>query len=150
MFKKGLAVLAVLAFVFTSNGCATARKKKTIEELESCKNQVAMLESQVQSRDEEIVSLRDQLSRMQESNVKTTNISTGRVASKVKSRPNIKQIQTALNNAGYNPGAIDGKMGKSTKEAIRALQRDNKLHIDGKVGKKTWSLLRPYLDQKVK
>ncbi len=150
MFKKGLVVLAVLAFALTLNGCATAKKKQA-EELESCKNQLTMLESQVQSRDEEIDSLRDQLSKIQEkTGSDTSSGSKKRVVPEVKSRPNIKQIQTALNNAGYNSGAIDGKMGNSTIEAIKAFQRDNKLRVDGKVGKRTWSLLRTYLYQKVK
>ncbi|MCX5712966.1 MAG: peptidoglycan-binding domain-containing protein [Candidatus Omnitrophica bacterium] len=149
MFKKVLLVMVAFAFAISLAGCATARKKKT-EELDSCKNQVSMLESQLQNRDEEIASLRDQLSKVPEKTIETSNISKKRVVPEIKSRPNVKQIQTALDNAGYKPGSIDGKMGKTTVEAIKAFQRDNKIHVDGKVGKKTWSLLRTYLYQKVK
>jgi carboxyl-terminal processing protease len=56
----------------------------------------------------------------------------------------------ALKNAGYDPGKIDGKMGKQSSEAIKAFQKANNLPVDGKVGKKTWSLLRDYLNKKVK
>jgi len=68
----------------------------------------------------------------------------------VKSRPKAKQIQLALKNAGYYSGAIDGKIGKVTKDAIKAFQRANNLIVDGKMGKKTWELLRKYLYLKVK
>jgi len=150
MFKKWLTVVAVAAFALSLNGCATS-KKKQVNELESCKNQVSMLESQVQNRDEEINMLRYELSKMQEkSGSDISSAARKKVIPEVKSRPTCKQIQTALKNAGYNPGAIDGKMGRATTEAIKAFQRDNKLRVDGKVGKRTWSLLRTYLYQKVK
>ena len=61
-----------------------------------------------------------------------------------------KQIQTALKNAGYYQGAIDGKMGKNTRQAIKDFQKANNLPADGKVGKKTWLALKGYLDNKVK
>jgi peptidoglycan hydrolase-like protein with peptidoglycan-binding domain len=60
-------------------------------------------------------------------------------------RINIRQIQTALENAGFSPGPIDGKMGRKTKEAIKKFQEANGLTPDGKVGRKTWSKLREYL-----
>jgi peptidoglycan hydrolase-like protein with peptidoglycan-binding domain len=68
----------------------------------------------------------------------------------IKSRPNIKQIQIALKNAGLEPGPIDGRMGRQTREAIRAFQRAHNLPADGKVGKLTWNLLSEYLYKKIK
>lgn len=59
--------------------------------------------------------------------------------------PSAKEIQTALNNAGFNVGAIDGKMGKKTKAAIMEFQKVNDLIADGKVGPKTWSKLSKFL-----
>ncbi len=56
-----------------------------------------------------------------------------------------KEIQTALKNAGYYTGSIDGKIGPKTDSAIRAFQKDNSLKADGVVGKKTWNLLNKYL-----
>jgi g-D-glutamyl-meso-diaminopimelate peptidase len=73
-----------------------------------------------------------------------------RVVPEVKSRPSAKHIQLALKNAGYNPGPVDGRMGRQTKDAIRAFQRGNNLTADGKVGKQTWGLLKEYLYKKVK
>lgn len=56
-----------------------------------------------------------------------------------------KQIQRALQNAGYYKGAIDGKVGPKTKAAIVQFQRSNGLKADGIVGKKTVTALKKYL-----
>lgn len=58
-----------------------------------------------------------------------------------------RQIQTALKNAGYDPGPIDGKTGAKTKKAIRDFQAANGLKADGKVGAKTWAKLSVYILQ---
>lgn len=147
MVKRVLAVLFLVIFVFSLSGCATARKQKDME-IQGLRNQISVLETQIQSRDEEINSLRDALNKAIEE--KTAAASKKKVIGEVKSRPNTKQIQIALANAGYNPGAIDGKMGRLTRDAIRAFQRANNLAVDGKVGKKTWELLKDYLYKKIK
>ncbi len=54
-------------------------------------------------------------------------------------------VQASLTNAGYNPGAIDGKLGKRTISAIKRFQRAEKLTVDGVVGKRTWSRLSEHL-----
>lgn len=56
-----------------------------------------------------------------------------------------RQIQTALKNAGFDPGPIDGKIGPKTKKAIKDFQAANGLTADGKVGPKTWGKLSKYL-----
>jgi peptidoglycan hydrolase-like protein with peptidoglycan-binding domain len=58
-----------------------------------------------------------------------------------------KQVQTALKNAGYYQGAIDGKVGPKTKAAIKEFQKANGLKADGVVGKKTSAALNQYLTQ---
>ena len=60
----------------------------------------------------------------------------------------IKQIQTALKNAGYDPGIIDGKLGSKTRKAIRYFQKAGGLDINGKIDKKTWLKLKKYLHVK--
>lgn len=47
--------------------------------------------------------------------------------------------QSLLTNLGYNLGAIDGKFGVATENAVREYQRANKLTADGIVGAKTWA-----------
>lgn len=55
-------------------------------------------------------------------------------------------IQRALKGAGYYSGAIDGKIGPDSREAIRNFQRDNSLTADGVCGRQTWDKLRTFLD----
>lgn len=145
MFRKGV-TLGVLVFLVVSlTGCASARKKHELE-VQGLKNQVSVLESQVQSKDDEITILRNSLTAEKETSLRNT----GAEILESKSRPNAKLIQTALKNAGLYEGAIDGKMGRKTREAIRAFQKANSIPVDGKVGKKTWNVLRSYLESKVK
>jgi len=61
-------------------------------------------------------------------------------------KPTNQQIQTALKNAGYYKGEIDGRMGPLTKKAINEFQAANNLEVDGKTGPKTWALLGNYLN----
>jgi lysozyme family protein len=56
-----------------------------------------------------------------------------------------KDIQRALQAAGFYNGAIDGKIGPRTKKAILDFQRANGLKVDGKVGPKTMAVLEKYL-----
>ncbi|MDD5431965.1 MAG: peptidoglycan-binding protein [Candidatus Omnitrophica bacterium] len=153
MNRKGL-VMLVIASIFLLSGCATRKHLKMKEmDIQSLKNQVSVLESQIQSKDEEINSLKDALARAQEKPAEVAaikHVSKKKVVGEVKSRPNIKQIQIALQNAGYNPGLIDGKMGKQTVDAIKMFQRNANIKATGHVNKRTWALLRQYLYKKTK
>ncbi len=150
MFKRVMVLLVGVVFAFSLTGCATSRKKNAELEIQGLKNQVSALESQVQTKDQEIDSLKDSLSRAQEQKESHNFVGKKTVLSRVKSRPNNKQIQIALSNAGYYSGVIDGKIGKQTRASIRAFQKDNGLPVDGKVGKRTWEALRKFLVQRVK
>ena len=44
----------------------------------------------------------------------------------------IRNIQEALDARGYDPGPVDGQMGRRTRQAIRQFQTDEKLRVDGK------------------
>ena len=61
-------------------------------------------------------------------------------------KPTAIEIQTALKNAGYYAGNIDGKIGPLTKKAIEEFQKANALKADGKVGPKTWEILSKHLN----
>lgn len=136
-------VFVLFVFVVSLNGCVTTRKQKDLE-IQGLRNQVSVLNTQIQTQNEEIL-------RLQEALAAKGTVSKGKkIVGEVKSRPNSKQIQTALKSAGYYQGAIDGKIGKMTRQAIRAFQRDNNLLVDGKVGKRTWALLQKYLYKKTK
>ena len=61
-------------------------------------------------------------------------------------KPTTKEIQRSLKNAGFDPGAVDGKMGQRTQQAIKEFQRTKGLKVDGKVGAKTWKELGKHLE----
>jgi len=145
MRRMMLLVIGVTALFLS--GCATTGAKQKDLEIQRLHTQLSAVNAQVQAKDEEISGLREELSRTQEQSISSGNESAGDAAEKkeVKSRPTVKQIQKALKNAGYNPGSIDGKFGRQTKEAIKDFQKANNLKPDGKVGKRTWKLLRKSL-----
>jgi len=64
---------------------------------------------------------------------------------KLEFKPATKEIQTALKNAGFDPGSIDGRMGPRTRQAIKDFQKSKGLVPDGVVGPKTWASLGKYL-----
>ena len=124
-----------MVFVISLSGCSTTRKSKDLE-IQGLRNQVFALESQGAAKIEETSS---------EVPVESLDKS-----GEVKQHPKAKQIQTALKNAGYYQGVIDGKLGKKTRQAVKDFQKANNLSVDGKVGKKTWGVLKEYLEKKVK
>lgn len=62
-------------------------------------------------------------------------------------KPTPRNIQTALKNAGFYSGKVDGSIGPKTKKAIEAFQEKEGLKADGKVGPKTWRALSAYLNK---
>lgn len=67
----------------------------------------------------------------------STNIQKSTSLTKAK----IIQVQEKLNKLGYNCGKADGIIGKKTKDAIKAFQKDNGLVADGIIGPKTLKAL---------
>ena len=61
-------------------------------------------------------------------------------------KPTTREIQQALKNAGFYPGAVDGNMGAVTREAVQEFQRIHGLIDDVVVGKRTWAKLRAFVD----
>ncbi len=53
----------------------------------------------------------------------------------------VQQLQTALNQLGYNVGSADGKYGSATEKAVRQFQQDHSLKVDGKAGQQTQALV---------
>ena len=60
-------------------------------------------------------------------------------------KPSARKIQSALKNAGFYAGEVDGRMGPKTKQAIKDFQKANELTADGVVGRKTWTRLSAHL-----
>jgi peptidoglycan hydrolase-like protein with peptidoglycan-binding domain len=145
--KRGRGILFVLGItVLFLSGCATTGKNVT-QENDNLKIQIQNLETQLQQKNAEVDSLRSALSSTTEQKYAAAKASRPQVV--VTEHPKVKDVQTALQNAGYDPGTPDGKMGKKTRQAIKDFQKANGLDADGKVGKRTWSLLAPYLEKTV-
>lgn len=156
MAKRLVGFSIFCIFVVSLAGCATARKQNDLQ-VQGLRNQISVLEAQLEAKDEEINSLKESLTKTtpgQEAQepltVSKKHAGKKKVIGEVKSRPKVRQIQVALRSAGFEPGVIDGRMGRQTREAIKAFQSANNLSADGRVGKKTWSLLREYLYKKIK
>ena len=74
----------------------------------------------------------------------TATAATKEQSVKVAVKPSARDIQQALKNAGFYQGAVDGKMGPQTREAVKEFQRVHGLKDDGVVGKQTWTKLSAY------
>lgn len=57
-----------------------------------------------------------------------------------KERP-VMQAQVVLDRRGFGPGVIDGKMGQSTRNALKGFQEANALEVTGKLDEATKSAL---------
>jgi len=50
---------------------------------------------------------------------------------------NIKSLQEALKNQGFNPGPIDGVMGPQTRQALQSFQRSKNITASGELNAET-------------
>jgi peptidoglycan hydrolase-like protein with peptidoglycan-binding domain len=57
-----------------------------------------------------------------------------------------EDVQKALQKAGYYDGAVDGKIGRKTIDAIKNFQKEHDLKVDGVIGVKTWQAMKSYLE----
>ncbi len=152
VLKVFIAVLSVfISAVFT--GCATTGTSQ-IQENQQLKARIVQLESEIQKREEQKKQLEAQMEEERRSKEDfEKRVKLGYIGKKNKESGNfdspnaIKKIQTALKNAGYDAGPIDGKMGTKTKNAVKKFQKENNLTADGVVGSKTWAKLSSYLKQ---
>lgn len=133
-------VISLFIGIFALTGCAVTRPKPANPSDLSV--QVAGLRSELQAKDQEIQDLQNQLTSHKESIKTEPDGSAGKSILIRVPGVSIKDLQKALADAGYDPGPIDGRMGKKTKSAIKALQKKNGLKADGVVGQKTWSLMK--------
>lgn len=58
----------------------------------------------------------------------------------------ITLIQTALINAGFDPGKVDGKFGSKTLTAVKNFQKEKGLKVDGKIGYRTLTAFSEFLE----
>lgn len=133
-------IATALLAIFIS-GCATTGENVNIQ-LQQLQSRINYLETELKRKEQEINTLEDRLERAQE----TPRVSLPPYKEEGPPvRLSARQIQTALKNAGFYKGAVDGKTGVRTKEAIKAFQKSRGLKADGVVGKKTSLELQRYL-----
>jgi len=157
LLTRLMGMLIVLVFL---TGCAATQKASPINQLEI---KMAQLEKELRDRDTQIEELRyevQELSRQGEDkdaysmnepleelgpNNPQSPISSDISSDTIRVPVSGRDVQRALQSAGYYDGSIDGKVGKKTKQAIRDFQLANELTSDGVVGRKTWDMLKTYL-----
>jgi len=147
----------VVPITFLLAGCSTVSSKR----LNSLETKVSTLEAKVDSVEQRQSAIEGQTGESRESvgylkgKVDARGPSTvvltgaqgneGYLYKSGKKSLTRKDIQSALKNAGFYSGDIDGKIGKNTKKAIREFQKTNGLTADGIVGPKTRDMLVEYL-----
>lgn len=132
----------VLAGAVLVSGCATTHPRKAAASADAS-SQVQSLQAEVRAKDQQIQDLQYQLDSQQQSlSGGSSSVSGGRSTLIRVSGVSVTDVQKALSRAGFDPGPVDGRMGKKTKSAIKQFQKRNNLKADGVVGERTWSLLR--------
>jgi peptidoglycan hydrolase-like protein with peptidoglycan-binding domain len=145
-------MLAVMIGLIAFSGCASRKTGKKVD----------TIQAQVNAMTDELVrldqSLQDTRAALQTegkgaSFSETINVGSGESATvggmyRTPSGFEIPSvnIQKALKKAGYYNGAIDGKVGPGTRDAIASFQKDNGLTADGVCGRGTWAKLKSYLE----
>lgn len=142
--KKGTVIIILFVFAGLFYGCG--KKQQPLEEMQQPMSMETLVTMSTTSTAQEQVRAPE---------VKASTSVLGPVSSSVSKlgplppsgpyKPTPNDIQTALKNAGFYTGAIDGKIGPNSKKAITEFQKSNDLVVDGKVGPKTWAVLSRYL-----
>jgi len=146
--------LILIVCCFILSGCATTQNNVN-PDLQSLQSRIDFLEDELNAKDREIVSMRNELRKTvkENSRQKNSEISAKKVNKKAKSNGQdddiikvngltVSKVQAALKKAGFYNGNVDGKIGPKTKAAIKEFQRKNNLKVDGVVGRGTWAKLK--------
>jgi peptidoglycan hydrolase-like protein with peptidoglycan-binding domain len=128
-------IVGVLTLFFSGcatmeNGQLTANKPQIQSEISSLQEKTKKLEAENVLLKQQLVDALAKIETLEKTEVRM---------------PTAKEIQTALKNAGFYKGKIDGQIGSQTKEAIKKFQAANNLNSDGVMGSRTWALLLKYL-----
>ena len=146
--NKGICCSFVLCFV-VFGGCVTTSQTSDNDAL---KMRIMTAEKHIkvlrQQQDKMRKAFLNQAQQQQNMNKRLSEYKTQRIVVPKIARftdPSNEDVQTALKKAGYYTGAIDGKVGPMTRDALMKFQEENDVKVDGVVGRGTWQLLREYL-----
>jgi len=156
MFKNFFVLIGVVLIL----GCATTQGQSPTTQLQL---RVGELERQSDAKDDAIRNLNHEIDSLKYkvddlSNKLRTGQTTGRLLSPasegatsdkkdegiIRISASTEEVQRALSQAGFYQGAIDGKIGAKTQQAISDFQKERGLKVDGIVGEKTWEKLQEY------
>jgi len=132
----------MLFIVLSVSGCATTRPKPA--QSQDANAQVQTLQIQLQAKSQEAQDLRYQLDSQRQTlpnNFASSPSSDKHNLLRVSGVTSM-DLQKALLQAGFDPGPLDGRLGKKTRAAIKSFQKKNRLVADGVVGEKTWAALQ--------
>ena len=138
--------LLMVASVALLTGCATTNRGSQLNTQE-LHGRVLHLENLAEQRDQELAQLREEL----ESERQARHVLEQRLGGKAAAAPSsaggmtVREVQQALKQAGFDPGPIDGKMGRKTRAALRDFQQAQGLAADGRIGPHTLAKLKPYM-----
>ncbi len=137
--RRSVFIILALAVVVYLAGCG--KKQKSLEEMQEPMSMEAMSTLNAETKNAPEAKIQEQ--------APATASPAAKLAPLPPSgpyKPSGIEIQTALKNAGFYTGNIDGKIGPKTKAAIEEFQKANGLKPDGRVGPKTWVLLSKHLN----
>lgn len=151
MSARKFLVPVLFVFMISLIGCATRPQQRGETGLEEIKELPPAVEREIiyphAPKETRFSALKEKIK--EHLPAKKTPAAQKAAAPKEKPRPrhlaSAKDIQTALKNAGYYTGNVDGKIGPKTDSAIKDFQKDNGIKVDGVVGQRTWNFLSKYL-----
>ena len=153
--NKKFFILILTGLIFSGCQTTTGYKPQTNE----LSNQIHILENEVNKKDREIsrlsVKINDLSKEVEQKNVQLSKLAEPKQPSKevmeakdglgiIRVDATPVQVQTALKNAGYYDGTLDGRIGPNTINAIARFQKDYGLMMDSVIGQKTWDLLKSF------
>ncbi len=158
MKKSLFLIITLMVSGLLASGCVTLRsqqKDTLFDEVNQLSLKVRSLEQENQSLQQENLEHQQVIGRLEadvadikskqeaQNKLLLEQVAKTTVESQIKLTN--KNIQKALQAAGYDIGTIDGKIGSKTREAIMAFQKSNGLNSDGIVGGTTWEKLKTRL-----
>ena len=153
--KKTFLLFIISGLIFT--GCQTTQGYRP--QTDELNNRIHLLENTVDKKDREITHLYDKINNLsnqieEKSNELAELTKPKKLSAKVletkddlgiiRVNASPADIQTALKNAEYYEGTIDGKIGPNTINSISKFQKDHGLVSDSIVGRQTWELLKVF------
>ena len=156
----------LMGFVMALSGCIATKRSDVVQA--DSEMRIAQLERKVYEKDQQIEELQDQVQTLSSDKQRSSKSAAPRQETMKPAMPVVfnqssqeqlqeqqkllirvdvspQDVQTALKNAGYYDGNIDGKIGPRSQKAIMDFQADHNLKSDGIIGKQTWMELQSYL-----